>query len=62
MLKRSIRKGIAFTHVMGDSGSAQGEYQYVISAKLTGIFRMKKGNLKYRIAAFPFITYTADGK
>ena len=50
MLKRSIRKGIAFTHVMGDSWFGNKEnIKSVISAKLTGIFRMKKGNLKYRI-------------
>ena len=50
MLKRSIRKGIAFTHVMGDSRFGNKEnIKSVISAKLTGIFRMKKGNLKYRI-------------
>lgn len=50
MLKRCIRKGITFTHAMGDSWFGNKEnIKSVISAKLTGIFRMKKSNLKYRI-------------
>lgn len=48
MLKRAIRAGIRFTHVIADSWFGNKEnIKAVVSAKLTGIFRMKRGNLQY---------------
>jgi len=50
MLKRCIRRGVSFTHVIADSWFGNKEnIKSVVSAKLTGIFRMKKGNLQYRL-------------
>jgi hypothetical protein len=49
MLKRAQRKGIRFTHVMADAWFGNREnIQAAVAAGLTGLFKMKRGNLKYR--------------
>lgn len=48
MLKRAISAGFRFTHVIADSWFGNKEnIKAVVSSKLTGIFRMKRGNLQY---------------
>ncbi len=48
MLKRAIRGGILFTHVIADSWFGNKEnIKNILSLGLIGILRMKRGNLKY---------------
>ena len=55
MLKRAIRAGIKFTHVIADSWFGNKEnIKAVVSSKLTGIFRMKRGNLQYLLNGKPY--------
>lgn len=50
MFKRIIRKGISFTHVAADSWFGNKEnIKSVLENKQHAVFRMKKGNLKFRI-------------
>ncbi|MBT5835160.1 MAG: transposase [Deltaproteobacteria bacterium] len=50
MLKPIIRKGIPLTHVVADSWFGNKEnIKSVLNAELTAIFRMKRGNIKFRI-------------
>lgn len=49
MLVRAKRNGIRFTHVMADCWFGnRNNIEAVVSLKLKGIFRMKRGNLQYR--------------
>jgi len=48
MLMRAIRSGIRFTHVIADSWFGNRDnIKAIIAAKLTGVIRMKRGNLRY---------------
>jgi len=48
MLKRAIKAGIKFTHVIADSWFGnRNNIQSVVKQGLVGIFRMKRGNLQY---------------
>ena len=48
MLKRAIKAGIRFSHVIADSWFGNREnIKAAVSEGLTGIFRMKRGNLQY---------------
>lgn len=55
MLKRAIGSGIKFTHVVADSWFGNKEnIKAVVSSKLTGVFRMKRGNLQYLFDGKPY--------
>lgn len=48
LLKRAIKAGFSFTHVIADAWFGNREnIKAVVSCRLTAIFRMKRGNLRY---------------
>ena len=50
MLKRAVNAGLRFTHVVADSWFGNKEnIKAVLSARLTGIFRMRQSNLLYHL-------------
>lgn len=58
MLKRAIKLGIKANYVLGDAWFGnKGNIRATIRENLTAIFRMKNGNLKYRLSGF---NLTAD--
>ncbi len=50
MLKRAVRAGIEFTHCMADSWFGNKEnIKAVLSLGIVAIFRMKRGNMQYKL-------------
>ncbi len=55
MLKRAIRAAFSFTHVIADSWFGNKKnIEAVVSLRLTGIFRMRRGNLQYFLNGSPY--------